>query len=87
MLSVLGACQCAENVGKCAEAKRRVDSAKPNPKGAQASARLVVNFRIGSTVGSVLPTNPTSTPRILHGVINNFFLPDGRSGIKSLDLI
>jgi hypothetical protein len=27
----------AENADKCAGAKRRVDSAKPNPKGAQAS--------------------------------------------------
>ena len=36
------ACESAENAGKCAEEAllRRVDSAKPNPKGAQASARL-----------------------------------------------
>ena len=40
--TVLSACESAENAGKCAEAKRRVDSTKPNPKGAQASARLVV---------------------------------------------
>jgi hypothetical protein len=40
----LSACESAENAGKCAEAKRRVDSAKPNPKGAQASARLAAEL-------------------------------------------
>ena len=38
------ACESAENSGKCAEAKRREDSAKLNPKGAQASARLGVKL-------------------------------------------
>ena len=46
---VCGACESAENSGKCAEAKRREDSAKLNPKGAQASAR---SLRIGM-VGEV----------------------------------
>ena len=40
----MSACESAENAGKCAEAKRRVDSAKPNPKGAQASARLAAEL-------------------------------------------
>ena len=38
--AVLSVCESAENAGKCAEAKRRMDSAKPNPKGAQVSVRL-----------------------------------------------
>ena len=29
--TILSACESAENAGKCAEAKRRVDSAEPNP--------------------------------------------------------
>ena len=52
----MSACESAENAGKCAEAKRRADSAKPNPKGAQASARLAAEL-------AAHPFSPRTAPQ------------------------